>query len=92
MDIDSIILANYMLSKFDRGEAIKLTENNDILFSNIAQNAIVTGAILPSGLKVPDDGEWKIYDKFIIKNFQIDASSLGQSSNVSETNLAVSPS
>lgn len=91
MDIDSIILADYILSKIDCGEAIKLTEKNDILFSNIAQKAIVTAATLPSGLKVPDDGEWKIYGNFIIKNHQIDAS-LGQSSNVSVTNLEVSPS
>jgi hypothetical protein len=91
MNIDSIIMANYILSKIECNEAIKLTEPNDIHFSNIAQEAIVTGATLPSGLKISNDGEWKIYGNFIIKNHQIDASSLGQSSNVSETNPMPSP-
>ena len=85
MNIDSIITANYILSKIDNGEAIKLTADQDIMFSKIAQGAIVTGAILPSGLKVPSDGKWTIFNNFIMKNLQID-SSLGQSSNVSETN------
>ena len=92
MNIDSIIMANYILSKIECNEAIKLTEPNDILFSNIAQEAIINGATLPSGLKVSNDGEWKIYGNFVIKNHQMDASSLGQSSNVSEINLALSPS
>ena len=91
MNIDSIIMANYILSKIDCNEAIKLTEPNDILFSNIAQEAIVTGATFPSGLKIPNDEEWKIYGNFVIKNHQMDASSLGQSSNVSETNPIPSP-
>ena len=91
MNIDSIILADYILTKMENNEIIRLKDPNDISFANIAQNATVTAATLPSGLKVPDDGEWKIYGNFIIKNHQIDAS-LGQSSNVSVTNLEVSPS
>ena len=92
MDIDSIILADYILIKMENNEVIRLKDPNDISFTNIAQNATVTGATLPSGLKIPDDGVWKIYGNLIIKNYQIDASSLGQSSNVSVTNLEVSPS
>lgn len=89
MDIYCIITANYILSKIDNGEAIKLTTDQDIMFSKIAQGAIVTGAILPSGLKVPSDGKWTIFNNFIMKNLQID-SSLGQSSSVSETNPMLS--
>lgn len=39
---------------------IRLTHDQDIAFSHIAQNSKVTGAILPSGLQVPKQGDWKI--------------------------------
>ena len=45
---------------------IKLNQPDDIAFSNIAQNAIVTGAILPSGYKVPNTGHWIIKKDFIV--------------------------
>ena len=86
MDCKNNDITDYILTKRENNELIELKDPNDIAFSNIAQNATVTGAILPSGLKIPNDGIWKIYSTMIIKNFQIDAS-LGQSSNVSETNL-----
>ena len=86
MDCKNNDITNYILTKKENNELIELKDPNDIAFSNIAQNATVTGATLPSGLKIPNDGIWKIYSTMIIKNFQIDAS-LGQSSNVSETNL-----
>lgn len=91
MDDRTRDITNYILTKMENNEIIRLKEPNDISFTNIAQNATVTGATLPSGLKIPDDGVWKIYGNLIIKNHQIDAS-LGQSSNVSVTNIEVSPS
>ena len=37
---------------------ICLTDPNDIAFSSIAQKSTVTASTLPSGLKVPDIGQW----------------------------------
>jgi len=54
------IISNY---EYD---IIKLTDNNDIAFANIAQLSKVTNATLPSGFKVPDSGNWVIYKTFII--------------------------
>tara|TARA_Y100000996_G_C22010404_1_gene432473 strand:+ start:249 stop:467 length:219 start_codon:yes stop_codon:yes gene_type:complete len=45
---------------------IKLSQPDDIAFSNIAQNAIVTGATLPSGFKVPAEGNWVVKNDFIV--------------------------
>ena len=45
---------------------IRLIEPDDIAFSNIAQNAIVTGATFPSGFKVPTTGNWIIKNDFIV--------------------------
>tara|TARA_Y100000589_G_scaffold279463_1_gene275445 strand:- start:63 stop:269 length:207 start_codon:yes stop_codon:yes gene_type:complete len=45
---------------------IKLNQPNDIAFSNIAQNATITGAILPSGYKVPEKGKWIIKDNYLV--------------------------
>ena len=45
---------------------ICLTDPNDIAFSAIAQKAIVTKATLPSGLKVPDIGQWVIIDHYLV--------------------------
>ena len=45
---------------------IKLNQPNDIAFSNIAQKAVVTGATLPSGYKIPIHGNWVIKDNFVI--------------------------
>ena len=45
---------------------IKLNQPDDIAFSNIAQNAIVTGATLPSGIKVPESGKWVVKNDFIV--------------------------
>ena len=44
----------------------KLNQPDDIAFSNIAQNAIVTGATLPSGFKVSTTGKWIIKNDFIV--------------------------
>ena len=46
---------------------IALTHLQDIMFADIAQQAIVTNAILPSGLKVPKDGIWKIKGHNLVK-------------------------
>ena len=45
---------------------IKLNKPNDIAFSNIAQGAQITGATLPSGYKVPEEGYWVIKDTYLI--------------------------
>ena len=45
---------------------IVLNNINDVNFSMIAQKASVTGATLPSGLKVPNSGNWIIIDNYII--------------------------
>ena len=39
---------------------IVLTDVNDRLFARIAQNAKVNGCTFPSGLKIPEKGEWYI--------------------------------
>ena len=45
---------------------INLTDPNDLIFSKIAQKATVTGATLPSGLKISQFGDWKIIDSCIV--------------------------
>tara|TARA_Y100000591_G_scaffold329369_1_gene357785 strand:- start:997 stop:1191 length:195 start_codon:yes stop_codon:yes gene_type:complete len=45
---------------------ICLTDPNDIAFSSVAQKATVTSATLPSGLKVPDIGQWLIIDHYLV--------------------------
>lgn len=45
---------------------IILEHTQDVVFSTIAQKSLVTGAILPSGLEVPNYGKWMIVDHFII--------------------------
>ena len=47
-------------------DVIKLNQPNDILFAKIAQQAIITGAILPSGYQVPKEGTWIIKDEYIL--------------------------
>ena len=58
----NLIISNY---KYD---IIKLVDTKDIAFSNIAQNAKVTGATLPSGFKVPSsiNDNWIIHKNFLI--------------------------
>ena len=45
---------------------IILEHPQDVAFSTIAQKLLVTGAILPSGLQVPNYGKWMIVDNFIV--------------------------
>ena len=47
-------------------DIIKLNKSNDFAFSSIAQGAKITGAILPSGYKVPNHGTWVIKDNYLI--------------------------
>ena len=58
-----IIMSQYVLPQ---SNIIKLTEPNDLIFSQIAQKATVTGATLPSGLKISPFGDWKIIDSCIV--------------------------
>ena len=37
---------------------IRLTHKQDLAFASIAQESLVSGTILPSGLQVPRDGSW----------------------------------
>ena len=50
----------------ERKNVICLTDPNDIAFSSMAQKSKVTSAILPSGLKVPDIGNWVIMDHYLV--------------------------
>jgi hypothetical protein len=45
---------------------IDLKYENDINFAKIAQNSVVTGATLPSGLKIPKHGHWVIKGEKVI--------------------------
>ena len=45
---------------------IVLIDVHDIAFSKIAQGAIVTGAIFPSGLQVPKTGRWIIQQDTLV--------------------------
>lgn len=45
---------------------IHLKHEQDIAFSKIAENARVTGTILPSGLQVPKNGEWRIRSQTVV--------------------------
>ena len=47
---------------------IEFIDNDDIAFSKIAQGAKITGATLPSGLCIPKNGNWSIYDKYAVYN------------------------
>ena len=52
---------------------IQLHDQNDILFATIADGALVTGATLPSGLKVPMSGAWKIDGYSVVRVPKCDA-------------------
>ena len=56
-------MSQYVLSQ---PNIIKLTDQNDLIFSQVAQKAPVTGATLPSGLKISPFGDWKIIDRCIV--------------------------
>jgi len=58
-----IIMSQYILPQ---PNIIKLTNQNDLIFSQVAQKATVTGATLPSGLKISPFGDWKIIDSCIV--------------------------
>lgn len=45
---------------------IVLKDGNDVAFAHIAQGAIVTGAILPSGLQIPKTGRWIITQDTVV--------------------------
>ena len=47
-------------------DVIKLNHPSDISFAKIAQQANITGAILPSGYQVPKEGHWIIKNNFIV--------------------------
>lgn len=46
---------------------IQLSDKYDKMLADIAQNAIVTGATLPSGLKIPKHGVWIISEHTVKK-------------------------
>ena len=59
---------DYVKEKLEKQEAIILIDDSDVAFGKIAQLAKVGGAILPSGLKVPE-GDWKIVNRYLIKDY-----------------------
>tara|TARA_B100000579_G_scaffold435123_1_gene457606 strand:+ start:134 stop:379 length:246 start_codon:yes stop_codon:yes gene_type:complete len=58
---------NYHDIRMESAGIIHLTENVDKMLADIAQNAIVTGTTLPSGLKIPKKGTWVISKHMVIK-------------------------
>ena len=59
---------DYVKEKLEKEQAIILIHDSDVAFGKIAQLAKVGGAILPSGLKVPE-GDWKIVNRYLIKDY-----------------------
>jgi len=59
---------SYIKEKIEKQEAIILIDDSDVAFSKIAQLAKIGGAILPSGIKVPD-GNWKIVNQYLVKDY-----------------------
>ena len=51
---------------------IQLSDKYDKMLADIAQNAIVTGATLPSGLKIPTQGVW-IFSEHTVKKKSCDS-------------------
>ena len=59
---------NYVKEKIEKRDGIVLVDASDVAFSKIAQLAKIGGAILPSGLKVPE-GDWKIVNQYLVKDY-----------------------
>ena len=60
---------NYVENKINCNEIIfpGIENYNDIVLCIKAQGATITGATLPSGLKIPSDGVWVVVRNFIIR-------------------------
>ncbi len=60
----------FIKERLQRNEAIEFTEPNDIAFAQIAQKSLVTGTIMPSGLKIPTRGNlWRIINNYAIMDY-----------------------
>jgi hypothetical protein len=47
-------------------DRIELTDQQDIAFTSMATGANVTGATLPSGLRIPKTGTWIVISRGVI--------------------------
>jgi dephospho-CoA kinase len=52
-------------------QCIELQDASDKAFAEVAQLSVVTGAMLPSGLRVPSDGHWFIQGTAAIKRLRL---------------------
>tara|TARA_B100000214_G_C23398902_1_gene370766 strand:- start:178 stop:420 length:243 start_codon:yes stop_codon:yes gene_type:complete len=60
----------FIKERLQRNEAIEFTEPDDIAFAQIAQKSLVTGTIMPSGLKIPTRGNlWRIINNYAIMDY-----------------------
>ena len=73
-----------MENKHISNRIIKLENYNDINFSNICQEATVTGAILPSGFQVPIVGTWIVSANYLL-NISDNPGSLNQNTKKYES-------
>jgi len=60
----------FIKERLEKNEAIEFTDPNDIAFSQISQKATVSGATMPSGLKIPTRGKlWRIINNYAIMDY-----------------------
>ena len=60
----------FIKERLEKEEAIEFTDSNDIIFAIMAQKSVVTGTIMPSGLKIPETGGvWRIINNYAIMNY-----------------------
>ena len=60
----------FIKERLEKEEAIEFTDPNDITFAKMAQKSVITGTIMPSGLKIPETGGvWRIINNYAIMNY-----------------------
>ena len=60
----------FIIERLKRKEAIEFTEPSDVIFAQMAQKSLVTGTIMPSGLKIPTKGKlWRIINNYAIMDY-----------------------
>ena len=45
---------------------IRLRHKQDLAFASIAQESLVSGTIMPSGLQIPREGKWIIKESCVV--------------------------
>ena len=60
----------FITERLARNEAIEFTDPSDVKFAQMAQKSLVTGTIMPSGLKIPTRGNlWRIINNYAIMDY-----------------------